>query len=252
MASTDTARPLGRRVPTDWDHVEKFPLTADILETIKPTPVVIGINWYSNFDRPVKDSNGSWWIGKDPNNLGTIRGGHCVSLKERGGSRRPVGAYQFYDQGNEGACVGFGCSQMMSNLNGKLYFARWLWDRAKATDEWSDTNPGDDNGTSVRAGLNILTKNGHVAWTGSSAQEAADEDYRLRTNLAADYSEGISTYRWTRSIDDTLTVLGYSDVGYVDIMNSWGVYYPRLVRMPAETLDRLWREDGEVGLVTDR
>ena len=30
--------------------------------------------------------------------------------------------------GPEGACVGFGCSRMMSLLNRKRYDARWLWD----------------------------------------------------------------------------------------------------------------------------
>jgi hypothetical protein len=39
----------------------------------------------------------------------------------------------------------------------------------------------------------------------------------------------------------------------VDIMNSWGrAGYPHLVRMPATVLDRLRREEGEIGLVTDR
>lgn len=38
-------------------------------------PVVLGINWYSNFDRPVKQAN-IYRIGDG--NLGSIRGGHAI------------------------------------------------------------------------------------------------------------------------------------------------------------------------------
>ncbi len=53
---------------------------------------------------------------------------------------------------------------MMSLLNRKRYDARWLWDWAKSTDEWPETNPGDDQGTSVRAACEILRSRGHVPW----------------------------------------------------------------------------------------
>jgi hypothetical protein len=59
--------------------------------------------------------------------------------------------------------------------------------------------------------------------------------------------------RWAQNIEDVLRVLGYAGLDYVDIMNSWGrAGYPHLVRMPATVLDRLRREEGEIGLVTDR
>jgi hypothetical protein len=41
-------------------------------------PGTIGINWYSNFDNPIQDSAGNWWIGKG--SLGSIRGGHCTAI----------------------------------------------------------------------------------------------------------------------------------------------------------------------------
>ena len=58
--------------------------------------------------------------------------------------------------------------------------------------------------------------------------------------------------RWARSVDDVLTTLGYGGLDFVDVLNSWGRGYPHLTRMPASVLERLWKEDGEVGLVTDR
>lgn len=226
-------------------------------EITTPRPLVIGVNWYSNFDRPVKDADGHWWIGRG--SLGTIRGGHCVCLKQKSRPRRPVGfatlAWDFYDQGSEGACVGFGSSQMMSQMNNKFYFARWLWDRSKEIDEWSDTNPGDSDGTSVRAALDILRTKGHIVWNDSYTSMNTDGeggDWIPRSRLTADYAEGINANRWITSIDDALTVLGYTGLDYVDVMNSWGRSYPSLTRMPATTLERLWREDGEIGVPTDR
>ena len=55
--------------------------------------------------------------------------------------------------GHEGACVGFGISRLASHLNRKLYDGFWLYHEAQKIDEW----PGEDyDGTSVRAGLDIL------------------------------------------------------------------------------------------------
>jgi hypothetical protein len=219
-----------------------------------PSPAVIGVNWYSAFDSPVQDPQGRWWVGRD-GSLGTVRGGHCVALKQRGATDL-MSWWDFYDQGQEGACVGFGVSRMMSLLNRKRYFGRWLWDHAKMRDEWTDTNPGDDNGTSVRAGLEVLRAAGHVPWRpvygplneeALSASEVAERD-----KITGLPDEGIAAFRWVASIDDLLEVLGYQGLQYVDLLNSWGRGYPHLTRMPVEVVDRLWREDGEIGVVTDR
>src|SRR4051794_26720201 len=158
-------RRLDRLVPDDFRHVEKYPLTATTTPA-RPVPVTIGVNWYENFDRPVKDSRGRYWIGRG--DLGQIRGGHCVCLEPGdptdGTLQDSASWWPFYDQGNEGAGVGSGSSGMMSLLNRRRYFARWLWDRAKQVDQWPDTNPGDDNGTSVHAAMDVLRNAGHVAW----------------------------------------------------------------------------------------
>jgi hypothetical protein len=223
---------LGRRAPTDWAHVDRYPLMAAVAPE-KPTPVVIGVSWYENFDEPQQDSRRHWWVGRGP--LGRVRGGHCVCLKPRGAVDLTAW-WHFYDQGVEGSCVGFGCSRMMSLLNRRRYDARWLYEQAQLVDEWSDTPP--EEGTSVRAGLDILRTRGHKR-SGS-------------TRYMPDPAEGIAANRWARSIDDVLSVLGYDGLDYVDILNRWNVDYPHLTRMPAETLQRLFEEDGEFGVVTDR
>jgi hypothetical protein len=201
----------------------------------KPTPVVIGVNWYVEFDKPEPDGDGHQWIARD-GKLSRIRGGHCVCLKPRGATD-PDQWWEFYDQGTEGACVGFGISRLTSQLNRKLYDGFWLYREAKKVDQ----RPGEDyEGTWVRAGLDVLRTRGHCV--------VADGETRPEAR-----AEGIKANRWARSIDDVLKTLGYHGLDYVDVLNSWGRHgYPHLTRMPATVLERLWKEDGEVGLVTDR
>jgi hypothetical protein len=257
---------LGRLIPDDWKHYERFGLTTETVPDV-PVPVVIGVNWYSDFDRPVQ-KGGRWWIGLDHTNLGSVRGGHCVAI-EPGDQLDTNGKivrrlqdsttwYKFYDQGHEGACVGFGSSRMMSLLNRKIYFARWLWDRAKESDPWADTNPGDDNGTSVDAAMQILAQRGHVIWKNTYTDMNTDgesADAFTRSALQGTTDEGISVYRWARTVDQVRAVLkspSTDRAGAVRILNSWGPDYPQRVWMPFETLQRLIDEDGEVALVTDR
>jgi hypothetical protein len=66
---------------------------------------------------------------------------------------------RIYDQGQEGACVGFGESIQMSILNRQLFDALWLYREAQEVDEWTDTPP--EQGTSLRAGFDILRDKGH-------------------------------------------------------------------------------------------
>src|SRR4051794_32441918 len=198
-------------------------------------PVVIGVNWYSAFDHPQQDSRGLWWIARD-GNLGTIRGGHCVCL-------RPAGVpdytswWRAYDQGREGACVGFGCSRMSSLTNRRLYDAAWLYHEARKVDEW----PGEDyDGTSVRAGLDVLRTVGHR------------RVLRGKTG-PADFTEGISANRWATSVDDVMRALGREGDDAAPLLNSWGKDgYPHSVWVPVSVLERLLAEDGEFGIPTDR
>jgi hypothetical protein len=251
-------KPLGRRTPTNFEHVEKYPLSA-LPESEVPTkvPFAIGVNWYSDFDNPIQydfttleGTTVKRWVVAKNGIKGHIRGGHCVCIKP--GSRSdPYGWWDFYNQGAEGACVGFGSSRMMSLLNRKKYNARWLWDWAKSEDEWGDTNPGDDNGTSVNAALQVLSAKGHVVW-GDAQKTLA---WQQRDQLTPTSVEGISAYRWTRSIDEMRTVLASplnDRMQAFPFLNSWGRSYPHVTWLPYEAMSRLIREDGEVAIITDR
>lgn len=242
---------LGRRTPENFDHVEKYPFSA-----VQPLT--------------------------------------AVSVNR---SLRLPSFHSTWDQGREGACVGYGTSMMMSILNeGQArasvtkpythrYDPRWLWNQAKIVDEWSDTNPGDDNGTSVSAACDVLRTKGHVR-----VSYGKDQPVSL--------TEGIVTNRWAGSVDEVRTAIsmgipcsigvnwysnfdnpqidssgrywiGKGNLGSirgghcvtvygawdkyqaVRIKNSWGGAYP-LVWMPYSTLQRLINEQGECTLVTDR
>jgi len=148
-------------------------------------PVVIGVNWYVEFDTPEPDEQtGEHFIARGgADSLTQIRGGHCVCL-EPGGEPDPEEWWNFYDQGSEGACVGFGWSRCQSILNKELYGARWLWDRSKEIDQWPETNPGDNNGTSVRSAGDVLAKSGHVDWVAEYADDDHTEPSVSTTNPA--------------------------------------------------------------------
>ena len=244
---------LGRFIPDDWRHVESHPFGALAAEE-RPArvPVVIGVNWYAEFDNPEPDDGtGDYFVARGgAGSLTEVRGGHSVCL-EPGESAETDAWWDFYDQGKEGACVGFGWSRCMSLLNGQLYAARWLWDRGKERDEWEETNPGDDNGTSVRAAAEVLAGFGHVSWQDGYADDEAGE----RADYEPQSGEGIAAFRWAQSVDDVHAVLGNAradELGAVPLLNSWGRDYPYRVWLADDVLERLMQEDGEVAVPTDR
>lgn len=233
---------FGRRPPTDWNHVEKYRLTA-----VQPmVPVVV----------------------EDLLPL-------AYSLRT------------YYDQGREGACVGFGWSWAMSILNRikfayPKYDASWLYHQAQLVDEWTETPP--EEGTSVRAGGDVLRTRGHMR-------------HIRGHNLPVDPNEGILSNRWAVSVDEVRACIslgipvvigvnwyekmmepekvdkqwwiGRGDLGRIagghcvciygasdrrdafKVVNNWGKDWP-LVWLPYETMARLIVEDGEVAVITDR
>lgn len=226
---------FGRRVPSDWEHVEKHPLSA--LKLI-PTgvPVVLGIDWYSEFSVP-EYIDGVWWIGRNLRNLGYVEGGHAICARPYPKLDKEIW-WEFYDQGNEGSCVGFSSSRMMTLFNGARYDAPWLYHEAQKIDEFSDTPP--EEGTSVRAGFNVLRLQGHRKITST---------YEGAPNL----KNGISSYSWATSWDQVRHALGLpSGNDGVPLLNSWGRGYPHVVRITDEAGAYVLDRDGECGVPVDR
>lgn len=246
---------LGRRTPPDLEHVARYPLSALIADpthalVVPPsgTEKSLGLPW--------------WW--------------------------------KQHNQGAEGSCVGFGTSAMSSVTNHYQrllagqdityrYAARWLYLEAQLIDEWDDTPPGE--GTSVRAGCEILRARGHR---------------RIQNNVVGseNLAHGIDTYRWAVDADEvraaifaglavSIGVVWYTNfdnpvtfnnelwigrspnLGTVRgghcvclfrmsdrrqafrVMNSWGSAYAP-VWIPYAVLERLISEWGEIAVITDR
>lgn len=195
---------------------------------------------------------------------------------------------QRYDQGTEGACVGFACSMAMSILNRAFFDARWLYQQAQLIDDWDETPP--EEGTSIRAGLDILRKQGHRRMYGQKSGPIKA-------------SHGIESNHWVGTVDDAIRCLAdgiplvmgvnwrasfnapepqagprgttewwigmkpdlgrmqgghaicatgvSSRRGAIRWTNSWGLDYPQ-VWVPFEVLDRLLHEGGQIAVITDR
>jgi hypothetical protein len=162
------------------------------------------------------------------------------------------------------------------------YESRWLYLQAQLADEWDDTPP--EEGTSVRAGCEVLRTIGHRRVQAGGVGEP---------NLA----HGITAYRWATGVDEIRAAIAYGlavalgvnwyeafdhptkvdgewwvgrgDLGRirgghcvcifrhsdrrqaVQIMNSWGEGYPP-VWVPYNVIEQLLDEYGEASVVTDR
>jgi hypothetical protein len=194
-----------------------------------------------------------------------------------------------YDQRPYNACIGYSSSWMMSILNRHLYSASWLWDRAKEQDDYPHTNPGDNNGTTLRAAMDVLREVGHCR-VGRNGQQHPPA-----------LVEGIKENRWATTIDeirscidqdlpvvmasDWYTAFAASELERVDgrfriratnlgsfgpighayclvgtsdrreavlFLNTWGDAYPREVEMPYAVVEYLLGTGASATLITDR
>lgn len=251
------AHPKGRRVPTDFKHVQKYPFRA--VQASYPIP-----KW------GVEKGLGLpyWW----PTHI--QQGGTCVDFGMRA-TMSITNARQYYLK------------------NGKAqtfrYLPYWLYNEAQAIDEWIDTPPGE--GTSVRAACDILRTKGHKRIRsgnleplslehGIAANRWAQTVDEVRAAIFADVAVGIGInwytnfdfpvlYKneWWIGIDDSngnvQPNLGANLGGHCTClyrfsdrrqafkqMNSWEDY-PQ-VWIPYTLMERLIGEYGEVAVITDR
>lgn len=259
----ESAFPLGRLEPTDYDHVASFPFGAVEPETVDHVERLLQLP--------------GW------------RGSH--------------------DQGREGSCVGHAVAMERAIVNraqakatGDLRTVRYdpiqVWNEAKRVDEWPTTNPGDNQGTSVRAAYDVARTIGLSRVR--TMLLGADLVPRPAGAQAPDPSAGVvSVNRWATSADEVRTAIsaglavaiGVSWYRSCDVaalvqhgrewwipvklgggmrgghsvclagasdrrqafrlVNSWGRAYP-LVWLPYATLDALLGQGGEAAVVTDR
>lgn len=189
-----------------------------------------------------------------------------------------------YDQGVEGACVGFAWSWAMSILNKRFYAARKLYLEAQQVDEWSDTPP--EEGTSIVAAANVLMTQGHwrfargvtfplALFEGIQSFENAKDVDDVRHAIASGkpvvfsvpwFSKfdapvwtdpGAGGARWWVGFDEDWGKLrgwhaiccfgARDDIQAAALVNSWGANYP-IVNMPYRSVER-WYLNGAQALV---
>lgn len=221
---------LGRLAPTDDRHLQRYSLTAATMPS-RAVPVLLGINWYTNFDTPVLKDN-AYWIGLG--DWGSVRGGHAI-VANSPLVKDILSWYIRYQQPVDGPCGGYAGSRMMSLINRRFYDGMALYKAAQKVDEWPGENYA---GTSIRAVCDVLRLQG------------AFPVVKNRT-VGPVLSEGIVQNRWAQSVGEVTACL-QSTQSYIVLLNSWGKNWPPAVRLPLEGLDRLLQENGEAVLVTDR
>jgi hypothetical protein len=239
------SKPLGRIVPPDFEHVEKYPLSAlPTAETPTDVPVPIGVNWYTSFDTPKQRPDGSWHLpdvekGED---LGTVRGGHGPCLEPMGAVKKNrTAVWKFYNQGEEGACVGFGHSHAQTILHGATYDAFWLYDEARRLEGKYPAGEG----TTCRAAADVLRTIGLRASTAEVCERGVDDG-------PVEASLGITAIRWATTAEEVCAALARPNAAALPLVNSWGENYPEVVWLPVATLARLLAEEGEAGVYTER
>jgi hypothetical protein len=124
-----------------------------------------------------------------------------------------------HDQGEEGSCVGHGIAmeRAITNTSQNIFLniIGWktrrydpihIWNEAKKIDYWPDTNPGDDNGTSVRAGYDVARDQGLSRVRTMEFVEGVGIPRPVEPG-PVDVSEGILTNRWATTVDEMRTAI---------------------------------------------
>jgi len=201
-----------------------------------PTPVVIGVPWYAGAYEPTVDRDGIAWL-RTSDLTGGVVGGHALCLLPEG-LDDPEGAHAHYDQGREGACVGFAWSRAASLVEGRLFDGFSLYRRARQVDEW----PGEAyDGTSVNAGGRVCKDEGLWLVRGGRVSKRPSARWR------------IGSFRWAPDLETVLRCLKIDpNRGYLEYLQSWGLGHPRRTRMELEVADRLiFREDGDAAIAAN-
>jgi hypothetical protein len=198
--------------------------------------------------------------------------------------------YQYipgYDQGQEGACVGFAWSWAMSILNHRCYAARKLYLETQFHDPYPETPP--EEGTSVISAAQVLQTQGHWRFargvTFPLALLEGIQDFRTATtvdelraaiHLDVPFVLGIDWYsnfdspvwgdfgvggnRWWIGRGDLGRIRGghaicgfgaRDDIEAFTLVNSWGTNYP-IVNIPYNTVQKLLTDGADAIIPTDR
>ena len=202
---------------------------------------------------------------------------HLLPPPRSAAAPQPTKPYQHWtappalDQGRSSSCVGHGCHQLLrcspvrntKNIPGPYD----IYNAAQKIDEW----PGEDyDGTSVRAGIKVLAKQGYIASYKWAFDGATAVNHVLTVGpvvIGVDWYEGQMSvdkkgfiYPKGRSIGghcvivvgcNTLDKCPDGNTGSVTILNSWGTSWGAKGRakLSIKDFDELIRANGEAAAV---
>lgn len=248
--------------------------------------------WYTNADAPVQPGHGLGCRRHLGANPFPRMGAHHLALMAAPVTVNhrldlPRQYIPKYDQGAEGACVGFAWSWAMSILNRRFYAARKLYLETQFVDPYSDTPP--EEGTSVVSAAQVLQLQGHWRFARGitfplAAREGIQDfrsarsidELRLAISLGVPVVLGID---WLSNFDSPVWGdfgaggnrwwIGRGNLGSIRgghaiclfgarddieafvLVNSWGLNYP-IVHIPYNTVAQLLSDGGEAIIPVDR
>lgn len=159
-----------------------------------------------------------------------------------------------HDQGAEGSCVGHGTAmeRAVSNTAQNRIFRVFMpirrydpidiWNEAKKIDEWPDTNPGDDNGTSVHAGYDVCLNEGLSRVKTMQLVNGVPTPINARPR---DLGEGVSAVRWASTTDEIRTAIALGIPVTIGI--NWYSNFDRPTSKPGYKLS--WIGEGSLGTI---
>lgn len=122
-----------------------------------------------------------------------------------------------HDQGQQGSCVGHGSAMERAIRNGaqaraeklpspgRRYDPLHIWNEAKRIDPFPDTNPGDQNGTTVSAAYDVLRDIGpRRCLVRFDAARQVPVPYSEKPPSPAD---GVAANRWATTVDEIRTAI---------------------------------------------
>ncbi len=216
-----------------------------------------------------------------PEPVGPVEEAIPVSLSRR----------RAYNQASYSACVGFSKGYITSHTEGGLIDALALWNRAKELDGIPWTNPGDNEGTTLRAGYEARRHEGvrRLVWDRKQRRYVSTEPdpatklqsywwattvAEIRAAVAAGFivQLGINWYRgdsnpiekdgaaWVNPSRGSLQGGHAIDIRRVSdrleafgMVQTWGLNYGDngYVLIPMREVEQRLAEDGEAGVVLD-
>jgi hypothetical protein len=190
-----------------------------------------------------------------------------------------------YNQGATAECVAYAASRVMNWFNHYAFDAHWLYERCKEVDGY----PGQE-GTTARAACDVLRRLGHWRIIAGKPVKAGPRKAHgilsnhwatsvddIRSVFARARPEpvliGIDWYhawfkparrgheRWLQQIARAGRLSGGHEIGIwacsdrrqaFGLCNTWGRAWPPLVWMPYSTMTRLFGQNADACVVTDR